>query len=715
MYAGDVLNALKTNMADPNNVLQSWDATFVNPCGRLLTDLQNANLSGQLVPQLGQLPNLQYLELSGSNISGIIPEELGNLTNLILLDELDSLKICMQVVNCDVLNALKNNTADPNNVLESWDATDDNPCVWDHVTCNHRNSVTRRLNNNSLTGTIPASLTTVMTLQVLDLSNNQLVGDIPVNGSFTLFHSSSFSNNKLNNPPPASPTSSGNSVIGAIFGELSCCFLFLQLYLLGGIVGNDRIFYVMSLAGMYSLYLIFFIAKDPEYHLGQLKRFSLHELQAATDYFSNKHVVGSGGSGRVYKGHLVDGSLVAIKRLKQGYTHGGMRQFQTEVEMVSMAVHRNLLRLRGFCMTATERLLVYPFMVNGSVRSCLRERPESQAPLDWGVRKRIALGAARGIAYFSIAYSLKSAFNLKCNSVIGAIFGGVFAGALLLFSVPAIIFARRHCRKRQDLLRPESQAPLDWGVRKRIALGAARGIAYLHDHCNPKIIHRDLKAADILLDEEFEAVVGDFGLAKLMDYKNTHVTTAVRGTMGHIAPEYLSSGRASEKTDVFGYGIMLLELITGQKAADLARLANDDVMLLDWVEGLLKDEKLETVVDSDLQGNYIKEEVEQLIQVALLCTQSTPVGRPKMAEVVRMLDGDGLAERWEDWQKKKMFHQEFSNTHHPNVNWIITDSTSRILPDELSVITYCAEMFGCCCNLYRVANANCSREINRFY
>ncbi|KAG4110554.1 hypothetical protein ERO13_D13G055800v2 [Gossypium hirsutum] len=567
---GDVLKALKNNTADPNNVLESWDATDYNPCvwdhvtcnhrnSVTRVDLQNANLSGQLVPQLGQLPNLQYLELCGNNISGIIPEELGNLTNLVSLD------LCLNNLTGGIPTTLGKLTK-----LRFL-----------------------RLNNNSLTGTIPLSLTTVMTLQVLNLSNNQLVGDIPVNGSFTLFDSSSFSNNKLNNPPPASPTSSGNSVIGAIFG--------------GVFAGALLLFSVPAIifARRHCRKRQDLLFEDPEYHLGQLKRFSLHELQAATDYFSNKHVVGSGGSGRVYKGHLVDGSLVAIKRLKQGCTHGGMLQFQTEVEMVSMAVHRNLLRLRGFCMTATERLLVYPFMVNGSVRSCLRERPESQAPLDWG-------------------------------------------------------------------------------VRKRIALGAARGIAYLHDHCNPKIIHRDLKAADILLDEEFEAVVGDFGLAKLMDYKNTHVTTAVRGTMGHIAPEYLSSGRASEKTDVFGYGIMLLELITGQKAADLVRLANDDVMLLDWVEGLLKDEKLETLVDSDLQGNYIKEEVEQLIQVALLCTQSTPVGRPKMAEVVRMLDGDGLAERWEDWQKKKMFHQEFSNTRHPNVNWIITDSTSRILPDELS-------------------------------
>ncbi|CAL5379617.1 unnamed protein product [Camellia sinensis] len=174
--------------------------------------------------------------------------------------------------------------------------------------------------------------------------------------------------------------------------------------------------------------------------------------------------------------------------------------------------------------------------------------------------------------------------------------------------------------------------PLDWPKRKRIALGSARGLAYLHDHCNPKIIHRDVKAVNILLDEEFKAVVGDFGLAKLMDYKDTHVTTAVRGTIGHISLEYLSTGKSSEKTDVFGYGVLLLELITGYR-----------------VKGILNDRKVETLVDADMHGNYVEDEVEQLIQVALLWTLSSPMERPKMSEVVRMLEGDGLADRWEEW------------------------------------------------------------------
>lgn len=121
-------------------------------------------------------------------------------------------------------------------------------------------------------------------------------------------------------------------------------------------------------------------------------------------------------------------------------------------------------------------------------------------------------------------------------------------------------------------------------MRKQIALGAAKGLSYLHYECPRKIIHLDLKAANILLDDDFEAVVSDFNLAEFIDYYDNDVITAIRGTIGHIAPEYLATSKCSVKSDVFSYGIFLLELITGQRAFDLARIANDDgVMLLDWV------------------------------------------------------------------------------------------------------------------------------------
>ncbi|XLR46138.1 hypothetical protein S83_030798, partial [Arachis hypogaea] len=180
---------------------------------------------------------------------------------------------------------------------------------------------------------------------------------------------------------------------------------------------------------------------------------------------------------------------------------------------------------------------------------------------------------------------------------------------------------------------------LDWNRRMRVAVGAARGLLYLHEQCNPKIIHRDVKAANILLDESFEAVVGDFGLAKLLDQRDSHVTTAVRGTVGHIAPEYLSTGQSSEKTDVFGFGILLLELITGQKALDAGNGQVQKGMILDWVKTLFEEKRLEVLVDRDLRGCFDPVELEMAVELSLQCTQSLPSLRPKMSEVLKILEG----------------------------------------------------------------------------
>ncbi|GKV10988.1 hypothetical protein SLEP1_g22277 [Rubroshorea leprosula] len=121
--------------------------------------------------------------------------------------------------------------------------------------------------------------------------------------------------------------------------------------------------------------------------------------------------------------------------------------------------------------------------------------------------------------------------------------------------------------------------------------------------------------------------------------------------MGHIAPEYLSTGKSSEKTDVFGYGIMLLELVTGQRAIDFARLEEEeDVLLLDHIKKLLRENRLNDIVDGNLKA-YDPKEVETVVQVALLCTQSSPEDRPTMAEVVKMLEGVGLTERWAEWEQ----------------------------------------------------------------
>ncbi|ONM04447.1 putative LRR receptor-like serine/threonine-protein kinase [Zea mays] len=587
------LIAIRQGLVDPHGVLRSWDQDSVDPCswamitcspqnlviglgvpsqglsgtlsGRIanLTHLeqvllQNNNITGRLPPELGALPRLQTLDLSNNRFSGRVPNTLGRITTLRYL----------------------------------------------------------RLNNNSLSGPFPASLAKIPQLSFLDLSFNNLTGPVP------LFPTRTF--NVVGNPMICGSNAGAGECAAALPpvtvpfplestpGGSSEHSSFLPLWTGTGAAAAGRSkaagarlpIGVGTSLGASSLVLFAvscFLWRRKRRHtggrpssvlgiiherggcdledgggggvvaaaarLGNVRQFGLRELQAATDGFSAKNILGKGGFGNVYRGRLADGTTVAVKRLKDP-SASGEAQFRTEVEMISLAVHRHLLRLVGFCAASGERLLVYPYMPNGSVASRLRGKPA-----------------------------------------------------------------------------------LDWATRKRIAVGAARGLLYLHEQCDPKIIHRDVKAANVLLDEHHEAVVGDLGLAKLLDHGDSHVTTAVRGTVGHIAPEYLSTGQSSEKTDVFGFGILLLELVTGQRALQLGKasgaLHSQKGVMLDWVRKVHQEKMLDLLVDQDLGPHYDRIEVAEMVQVALLCTQFQPSHRPKMSEVVRMLEGDGLAEKWE--------------------------------------------------------------------
>ncbi|XP_073059011.1 probable LRR receptor-like serine/threonine-protein kinase At5g10290 isoform X2 [Primulina eburnea] len=565
---GDALIALKDGLNASSGQLKDWNPNLVNPCtwskvicdGSIVTTvtLSNMGFTGTLSPKIEILKMLTTLQLQGNGITGKIPEEYGNLTSLTMLD------------------------------LENNRLTGEIPSSLGNL----KKLTFLVLSQNNLSGTIPESLSDLTNLVTIQLASNNLSGKIPEN----LFRISqyNFTGNNLNCGinsahlcAHGSEGGSSKSKTGIIVGIM---VPLLVIVILGGLLllflwksrrkGHRREVFV-DVAG----------EVDRRIEFGQLKRFSWRELQLATDSFSEKNVLGQGGFGKVYKGVLADNTKVAVKRLTDFESPGGDTAFQREVEMISVAVHRNLLRLIGFCTTPTERLLVYPFMQNLSVASRLRD------------------------------------------------------------------------------LKP-GEPVLDWPTRKRVALGTARGLEYLHEHCNPKIIHRDVKAANVLLDEDFEAVVGDFGLAKLVDVRKTNVTTQVRGTMGHIAPEYLSTGKSSEKTDVFGYGIMLLELVTGQRAIDFSRLEEeDDVLLLDHVKKLQLERRLDGIVDCNLDQNHNIHEVEMMIQVALLCTQSSPEDRPAMSEVVRMLEGEGLAERWEEWQHVEVSRRQEYERLHRRFDW----------------------------------------------
>lgn len=182
---------------------------------------------------------------------------------------------------------------------------------------------------------------------------------------------------------------------------------------------------------------------------------------------------------------------------------------------------------------------------------------------------------------------------------------------------------------------------LEWPARVKIAAGSARGIAYLHEDCQPRIIHRDIKSSNILLDNNFEALVADFGLARLAMDACTHVTTRVMGTFGYLAPEYASSGKLTERSDVFSFGVVLLELITGRKPVDASKPLGDE-SLVEWARPLLT-QALETgdageLVDARLNKNYNEVEMFRMIEAAAACIRHSASRRPRMSQVVRVLD-----------------------------------------------------------------------------
>ncbi|KFK41458.1 hypothetical protein AALP_AA2G133300 [Arabis alpina] len=185
---------------------------------------------------------------------------------------------------------------------------------------------------------------------------------------------------------------------------------------------------------------------------------------------------------------------------------------------------------------------------------------------------------------------------------------------------------------------------LEWARRVRIAIGSAKGLAYLHEDCHPKIIHRDIKSANILLDDEFEAQVADFGLAKLNDSTQTHVSTRVMGTFGYLAPEYAQSGKLTDRSDVFSFGVVLLELITGRKPVDQHQPLGEE-SLVEWARPLLH-KAIETgdfsdLVDRKLEKHYVEHEVFRMIETAAACVRHSGPKRPRMVQVVRALDSEG--------------------------------------------------------------------------
>ncbi|KAG4197619.1 hypothetical protein ERO13_A05G034100v2 [Gossypium hirsutum] len=291
--------------------------------------------------------------------------------------------------------------------------------------------------------------------------------------------------------------------------------------------------------------------------------FTLGELKVITQSFSSSNLLGEGGFGPVHKGFIDDklrpglkAQPVAVKLLDlEGLQ--GHREWLTEVIFLAELRHPHLVKLIGYCCEEEHRLLVYEYMPRGSLENQLFRR-----------------------------YSVS----------------------------------------------------LPWATRMKIALGAAKGLAYLHEAEKP-VIYRDFKASNILLDSDYNAKLSDFGLAKDgPEGDDTHVSTRVMGTQGYAAPEYIMTGHLTAMSDVYSFGVVLLELLTGRRSVDKNRCPREQ-NLVEWARPMLNDaRKLGRIMDPRLEGQYSETAARKAAALAYQCLSHRPKQRPKMSDVVKTLE-----------------------------------------------------------------------------
>ncbi|MCO5608467.1 hypothetical protein L7F22_062677 [Adiantum nelumboides] len=301
---------------------------------------------------------------------------------------------------------------------------------------------------------------------------------------------------------------------------------------------------------------------------GLLRPFTYSEMKAATRNFRSDGWLGEGGFGVVYRGHLDEktllpvksgqGMVVAIKKLNRDGAQGHT-EWVTEVKFLGALRHPHVVRLLGFCAEDSKRLLVYEYMSRGSLESHLF----------------------------------------------------------------------RHGSQTQGL---------SWENRMKIAVGAARGLAFLHD-AHVRVIYRDVKAANILLDDKFNAKLSDFGLAKNGPVgDDTHVSTRVMGTYGYAAPEYLATGHLTARSDVYSFGVLLLELLSGRRAMDTERPFGQQ-KVVEWAKPfLMNKKKVLHIIDPKLNGQYSLKGVHRTANLARQCLNENSKARPLMKEVVESLE-----------------------------------------------------------------------------
>ncbi|GMI82334.1 HAESA-like 1 [Hibiscus trionum] len=552
-----------------------------------LLELVNNSFSGQIGKSIAKAANLSLLIISRNEFNGSLPEEIGLVNNLVQLSASNnkfSGPLPESIVKLDGLGILDLHGNELEGELPSG--------IQSLKKLNELN-----LAKNEFSGKIPDGIGSLSVLNYLDLSNNQLTGSVPFSLQHLKLNQLNLSNNLLSGELPSlfdkelyrssftgNPGLCGN-IVGLCVGRDGDKHKG-YFWLLRSIFVLAALVLVVGVVWFYFKYMSYKKARAIDKSKWTLMSF--HKLGFSEyeilDCLDEDNVIGGGSSGKVYKVVLSNGETVAVKKLWRGVKKG--------YESVDLE--------RG------------------------------QAPAldqDDGFQAEVeTLGKIRH----------KNIVKLWCSCTTR--------------DCKLLVYEYMPNGSLGDLLHSSKSGLLDWPTRYKIIIDAAEGLSYLHHDCVPPIVHRDVKSNNILLDGDFGARVADFGVAKVVDVagKGAKSMSVIAGSCGYIAPEYAYTLRVNEKSDIYSFGVVILELVTGRLPIDPEYGEKD---LVRWVCTTLDQKGVDHVLDSKLDPCF-KDEIYKVLNIGLLCTSPLPINRPSMRRVVKLLQEAGAENQQKTAAKK---------------------------------------------------------------
>ncbi|XP_077234412.1 uncharacterized protein LOC143876595 [Tasmannia lanceolata] len=600
--------------------------------------LHGNKLTGSIPRELGNISNLSYLQLNDNQLVGGIPDELGKLEDLFELNLANNNlegPIPRNISSCKALNQFNVYGNRLNGPI---------PSEFQKL----QSLTYLNFSSNNFKGTIPVELGHIINLDTLDLSNNDFSGHIPASvGDLEHLLQLNFSKNHLNGPIPAefgnlrsiqAVDISYNQLSGGIPEELG------QLQNVESLIlNNNNIHGVIpdQLTNCFSLLTLNLSFNNLSGDIPFSKNFSRFPSES---FLGNPFLCGNwsgyfcGIYPRVPKAIISTTAIVCITLgsvtlllmiIVAIYKSNQPKQFikasnktvQGPPKLVILHLDMTIHNYQDI-MRITENLsekYIIGYGASSTVYKCVLKNSKPIAI------KKLYTHYPHNLREFET--ELQTIGSIKHRNLVSLLGYSLSPHGNLIF------YDYMENGSLWDLLHGQSKkVKLDWDTRLRIAIGAAQGLAYLHHDCNPRIIHRDVKSSNILLDDDFEPHLSDFGIAKCIPSAKTHASTYVMGTIGYIDPEYARTSRLTEKSDVYSFGIVLLELLTGKKAVD------NESNLHQLILSKADDNTVMETVDSEVSVTCTDLNlVRKTFQLALLCTKKHPSDRPNMLEVARVL------------------------------------------------------------------------------